>query len=258
MIGVKEEYNMCLFPLKVVEIICQFIQRYIFIPIIQLETPLFRVMVEAYLEAVSDFLPHMTYDIQMFFVKRVIGVPGYQYDVDLSKEVLCRPLLTIEDMKEVQQTYSQIPGYEHVNVSFTDGVPLLEINRNEHFAIGAVNQQHDITDKLDNMDSNQNIMGKYTDLNEKNNLSPLHKLLDLSSSDQLNVKFTDINKDWHEYLNDKEFYKLSKHDQLVTKWRSRMVKFYEYNFGRYVLESGLNVVLIMMRRYNDSKKGAQV
>lgn len=252
MIGVREEFNMCLFPLKVVETICEFIRRYIFIPEVQLETQLFREMADAYFEGVSDFFPCPPYDVQMFLVKRIVGVPGYQYDIDISKEVLCRPLLTIDDMKEIQQIYLAIPGYEHLDITMTDGVPLLDIRRNnQNYPL----DKRDITDTLDNTDNNQNIMGAYTNLSENNNkLSELHKLLGLTSDEQLKITFTDNSREWQEYLNDSRYQILTKKNQTLTRWFCRMFKLYEYSFGRYLLESGLNVVIFTMRRFNDKKQ----
>lgn len=251
MVGVHEEFNMCLFSLKVVEIICQLAQRYLFIPVVQLDTPLFHEMAEAYFQAMSDFFPRMPYDVHMFFVKRAVGIPGYQYDIDISKELLCRPLLTTDDLKELQQNALKIPDTEYLNNVFTDGVLLLEINRNnQNYPLN----ECDIADRLDNMDSNQNITGKYRNLSEENNLSALHKLLGLTSSEQLTITFTDNNREWHEYLNDNKFHMLNKKEQALAKWVCRLMKLYEYRFGRYLLETGLNIVIYTMRKFNDSKK----
>lgn len=251
MLGVKDEYNMCLHPLKVVEIICQFMLRYLFIPILQLESPEFKEMVTALLEGMSDFMPHMTYDIQMFTVKRVVGVPGYQFDVDLSKEVICRPLLTLEEIRQLQQFLSTLPGYHYIDVTFSDGVPLIELRRHSSnvFAV----DDRNIAETLDNMDNNRNIMGTYRS-NSEADLKPLHKLLGLHADDELLIKFTDNNIEWREYLNDSKFYELSAKDQFIIRWRCRMMKFYSHSFGRYLCESGLSVVLFLIKKFHESKK----
>lgn len=251
MLGVKDEYNMCLHPLKVVEIICQFMLRYLFIPILQLESPEFKEMVTALLEGMSDFMPHMTYDIQMFTVKRVVGVPGYQFDVDLSKEVICRPLLTLDEIRQLQQFLSTLPGYHYIDVTFSDGVPLIELRR--HFGNVFAVDDRNIAETLDNMDNNRNIMGTYRS-NSEADLKPLHKLLGLHADDELLIKFTDNNIEWREYLNDSKFYELSAKDQFIIRWRCRMMKFYSHSFGRYLCESGLSVVLFLIKKFHESKK----
>lgn len=252
LLGVDDEYNMCLFPLKVVELICQFMLRYIFIPLLQLESPLFKEMVTALLEGLSDFMPHMTYDIQMFTVKRVIGVPGYQFDVDLSKEVLCPPLLSIDDIREFHKFFSTMPSYQHFDITFNEGVPLIDVQRTNICSYPV--DDRDISQTLDNMDNNRNVMGKYRNNSNELNESPLFKYLGLHADDQIDIKFTDNNKDWREYLNDSKFYELSTKDQFIVRWRCRMVKFYSHNFGRYLCESGLTVVLFIIRKFHESKK----
>lgn len=252
LLGVDDEYNMCLFPLKVVELICQFMLRYIFIPLLQMESPLFKEMVTALLEGLSDFMPHMTYDIQMFTVKRVIGVPGYQFDVDLSKEVLCPPLLTIDDIRELHKFFSTIPSYKHFDITFNEGVPLIDVQRANVCPYPVADR--DISQTLDNMDNNRNVMGKYRTNSKEVDESPLFKYLGLHADDHIDVKFTDNNKDWREYLNDSKFYELSAKDQFIVRWRCRMTKFYSHNFGRYLCESGLTVVLFIIRKFHESKK----
>lgn len=254
LLGVHDAYNMCLFPLKVVELICQFMLRYIFIPLLQIETPLFKEMVSALLDGMSSFMPHMTYDIQMFTVKRVIGVPGYQFDVDLSKEVLCPSFFTVDELREFHQHFAKIPGYQHFDVSISEGVPLIEIDRGcrEIYPVA----DRDISDSLDNMDNNRNVMGKYrcTDLDVMDEKSSLHTFLGLDPADRINITYTDNNVDWREYLNDKKFFELSAHDQFIVRWRCRLMKFYSHSISRYLFESGLSVVLFMIKTFAESKK----
>lgn len=257
LLGVADEYNMCLYPLKVVEIICKFMLRYIFIPLLQFESPLFKEMVTALLEGLSDFMPHMTYDIQMFTVKRVIGVPGYQFDVDLTKEVLCRPLLTIDDIRELHKFFITIPNYQHFDITFNEGVPLIEIQRANSGDPYPIDDR-DISQTLDNMDNNRNVMGKYRNNSKEINENPLFKYLGLHADDHVDIKFTDNNKDWRDYLNDTKFYDLSTKDQFVVRWRCRMMKFYSHNFGRYLCESGLSVVLFIIKKFHESKKAHKI
>lgn len=254
LLGVRDEYNMCLFPLKVVELICQFMLRYIFIPLLQIETPLFKEMVTALLAGMADFMPHMTYDIQMFTVKRVIGVPGYQFDLDLSKEIICPPMFTTAELRELHQCWVKSPGYEHFDITIAAGVPLIEIYRGCREALPV--EQRDIAVTLDNMDNTRNVMGNYraTDVDAFNDNKSLRDFLALDPADRIDITYTDNNLDWRHYLSDKKFYELSAKDQFIVRWRSRLMKFYANGLSRYLFESGLSVVLFMIKKFCESKK----
>lgn len=233
MLGVQDQYNMCLHPIETVKIICQMMLRYVFIPFIQLETPHFKSMVEALFAGMSQFLPHMKYDIQMFSVKRVIGVPGYQYNVDLSKEKLCRQLFIKAELIELREVFIKNNGYESFsNLNFVDGVPIFEIKHN--------------------IKAEEKVLGS-----SKNDLKELHSILGLNSSSQIVIKMTSPNIEWCNYLNDSKFYELTSRDQFVIRMRCQMLRIYEYRIGRYICESGLSLMLFFMKLWQKSRKGSK-
>lgn len=252
LLGVRDEYNVCLLPLKVVEIVFQFYMRYIFMPLLQMETPLFKEMVNALLEGMRDFMPHMTYDLQMFTVRQLIGIPGYQYGVDLSKETICKPLFTSDEFILIHKLMCSVPGYEHFKELINEGVPLIDIKRGTRF-IHSIDKRN-IANQLDNMDSNQNLKGTYrlkTEIQHK----MLHKYLGLSDDDDVNVRFTDNNVEWCQYLNDAKFYELSKMDQFTVRLRLQMRNMLDTNVGRYLLHTAFTYVLYAIKKFNNSKKG---
>lgn len=235
MLGVHDEYNMCLFDIETVESICLIMLRYIFIPIIQLETPKFKAMTKALLKGLSAFLPHMSYEIQMFFVKRIIGVPGYQYDVDLSKEKICRPIFSTEELAAAKEVIRSMHKgkkdlLEFYEILFNDGIPITSQRNCVHLDMAVRNEAS----------QNKNVQSE-----EDQQIAVGDK------SFRYVLRSKDID-DWQDYLNDAEFFFLSKWDRLTVRWTAFMLKCYENSVGRYFCEMGLNGVLFFIRRYYNS------
>lgn len=229
MLGVQDQYNMCLHPIETVKIICQMMLRYVFMPLIQLESPQFKIMLHALFAGMSQFLPHMKYDIQMFSVKRVIGVPGYQYNVDLSKEKMCRQLFSEAELTELRQAIFKYSKFELTNFTFADGIPLLEV-------------KHNVVEK---------------NLDNQLDTTTLRSALGLENTSEINITLTSSKIEWVNYLNDSKFYELCHRDQFVIKMRCHMLQIYEYRIGRYLCESVLSLMLFFMKMWQKSKKGGK-
>lgn len=232
MLGVEDQFNMCLFTIETVEHICMIMLRYIFLPLIQLETPKFKEMMNALLKGLSPFLPHMTYDFQMFNVKRVIGVPGYQYNVDLSKEKISRQLFSMNEMNEVKKIVTALHAENNVllkidSIIFNDGIPILEPNNTIRIKLPS-------EEKVDNETFNDDSM----EVGDKR-CSWIMRSKD--------------DGDWKTYLNDSKFHTLSKTDKFLIRWRCFLLQCYENVVGRYFCEMSLSAILYIMRRYYEAK-----
>lgn len=226
-LGVHDAYNMCLLPLPAVEVVCQMLLRYVFVPLIQLESPLFRSMVEALLAGLQPFMPHMTYGAQVFGVRRMCGVPGYQYHVAGTKETLCRALFTEAEATMLRATIFRNVGWEYGELTFGVGVPLIAVHR------GGVEVAHG--DDLDIADGSS--VAPAT-------LDTLHKLLQLNAQDRIAIRIVYPERDgWSTCLNDSKFYQLSERDQSMVRWQIRLLWWYEYRVVRFVLEALLDVGL---------------
>lgn len=228
MLGVEDRYNMCLLPLASVVVVCQAMIRYIFLPLIQLETPQFRRMVEALLIGLSHIMPHMTYDIQMFTVKRVLGVPGYQYGVDLTKEKMCPQLFTQNEADDLRDQIFRNTGVEYREFTFSTSIPIVRI-RNHHNV------------SKDFMDTNGNMLtARYP--------SSHYNFLEVDNECYLEITFADPDSDsWKTQLNDSQFYKLSRRERTVIKTRILLKKLFKYQILRFIFECVLSLTLYFMR-----------
>lgn len=234
MLGVEDRYNMCLLPFDSVVVVCQAMIRYIFLPLIQLETPLFRRMVEALFNGLSQIVPNMTYDIQMFTTKRVLGVPGYQYKVDLSKENICRQLFTQQEAEDLREQIFRHTGVEYREFTFSTSIPIVIMHR-----------------RKDNrkivLDANANELPK----RYPTSINPFPEQDDEYDRE---ITFADPEKEgWQSYLNDSQFHSLSRHDQMVIKARIYMMRLGEFRVFRYLFETVLSLVLYFMRKQFKSK-----
>lgn len=146
MIGVKDCYNMCLFDYETVEIICQIVLRYMFMPLVQIESNDFRQMVEAFCTGMSTHLPFMSYDVQIFKMRRITGVPGYQFNVNCTNELICRQIFSKLELNEMQQKITHCHGANISEFQFLEEIPLIEMDRTQ----GDDGSEYVIVDAIDN------------------------------------------------------------------------------------------------------------
>ncbi|KAJ6633173.1 hypothetical protein Bhyg_16017 [Pseudolycoriella hygida] len=219
MLGVEDEFNMCLFNVETVEKICLILLRYVFIPLIQLETPKFKGMMESLVTGLSSFLPHMSYNVQMFMVKRIIGVPGYQYCVDLAKEKICPQMFTSEEINAVKEIVRPKVGkyMELYEIVFHDAVPILASQINGSVCHNRTINCVEVGDKKFNW------------------------IMRRAGIDS-----------WKIHLNDSKLYTLSKWEQITVRWYCLILTIYKNRVGRCILEMALNFILSRIQRHYDS------
>lgn len=119
MLGVEDNFNMCLHSLDVVEILCTITLQYFFTPFLHIETSKFSQMIRAILDGMSEFLPMMTYEFQMFRVKRISGMYGYQYKCNPFKDKLCKQIFTNDEMIKIRQHMQQRFGFDYTTLMIT-------------------------------------------------------------------------------------------------------------------------------------------
>lgn len=239
MLGVKDEFNMCLHPLPVVEMIVEICRRYIFLQILQLETPMFTLMARAFYDGQSKFLPLMSFESMMFLNKRTAGLPGYQFQVDMNREKMCKQVFTDAELAMIHKHYSAQEGYQYMKDFIIDGrIRILKLRRR---------------------DSNKNIISeKYTQTidyaeevkADEHNINVLLQLLELEYPDDLQLTVIESDGHWAKHLNDKEFSCLSNTDQMLVKMRIQAFK-NNYTWWGYRINDWLvSRILRQMEKYN--------
>lgn len=103
LLGIKDEFNFCLYPLPVVEKICNALEQYIFRQALQRKSTLFDFLSRTFFEGQAKFFPVMSYETMMFLLKRTAGLDGYLYRFENNSSPEDMKLFTIDEMKQIQQ-----------------------------------------------------------------------------------------------------------------------------------------------------------
>uniref|UniRef100_A0A182IL11 ER-bound oxygenase mpaB/mpaB'/Rubber oxygenase catalytic domain-containing protein n=1 Tax=Anopheles atroparvus TaxID=41427 RepID=A0A182IL11_ANOAO len=248
MLGVEDQYNMCLYRLEVVEVICQMLLRYIFLPSLQLETPLFRQMVITIVDAFADYMPFTSYESVMFLTRRLVGVPGYQYMVDMEKEQICRRLLSMQELDGVLQYMETRDGYRQAIE--IDKVRLYHVKDLNSPSLNAINQNF--------LTSIESIGGPYTEksnnelsieeLRQNSSKKHLRELLGLKQNQELVVTLIENDSEWSTYLNDDKLKQLSERDQMYVKITIQSLNWCYSTIGRFVNEWALSFILYRIKQ----------
>uniref|UniRef100_A0A182NJS2 DUF2236 domain-containing protein n=1 Tax=Anopheles dirus TaxID=7168 RepID=A0A182NJS2_9DIPT len=249
MLGVDDDYNMCLHRLEVVEMICYMVMRYVFVPSLQLETPLLRQMVGAIVDAFTPYMPFVSYESVMFLTRRLVGIPGYQYSVDMKKEFLCRPIITREELDKVTDYMETRDGYRQVKAMyraiFTDKLRLYtvkelpdEINQN-YLETTAAGMNGTYT-KLSGEDGDDQRL-KAAELQ-------LRELLGLKHNQQLIITEVEDEREWSTYMNDSKLKQLSARDQTNVRVTAQTLNLCYTTIGRFANETTLSFILYRIRR----------
>uniref|UniRef100_A0A182MVA1 ER-bound oxygenase mpaB/mpaB'/Rubber oxygenase catalytic domain-containing protein n=1 Tax=Anopheles culicifacies TaxID=139723 RepID=A0A182MVA1_9DIPT len=245
MLGVQDEFNMCLFPLEVVEMICHTVIRYVFVPSLQLESPLLRHMLGAVVDAFTSYVPLVSYESVLFMTRRLIGIPGYQYMVDMEKEYICRPIVSKSDLDEILDNLTPRDGYRQVGAMyraiFSDKLRLYTVKElpdeiNHNYA--------DMTKGETN--------GTYTQLpgddDQKSSELQLRELMGLKHNQALVVTTVEDDSEWSTYRNDSKLALLSYRDQTNVRWTIQCLNMCNTTIGRYLNETVLSIALYRLRR----------
>lgn len=225
--------------------ICRIFIRYAFIPFLQLETPTFRRLGKAFIEGMSFFIPFSSYESRFFLAKRLAGVPGYQYDVDISKEVFQRQIFNDEEAKLLVEQFQNDPGREYRrNMVFDKKMYLLEIMRIDDQKTGSENNFGHYTNLDDNNNNNNNEEPATCDRDIKS----LMKLMGLKHPSEILITEVD-ETNIKMYLNDRKFKDLSAMDQFLVKAGNHHAKMIENRFTKPLYEAALSFYIFMMEKY---------
>jgi hypothetical protein len=211
-----------------------------------METPTFEKLGRSFIEGMSFFVPFSTYESRLFLARRLAGIPGYQYDIDLSKEYHQKQIFTQEELGWLKEQFQNSPGFEYrQNMVFDEKMHLMDIKR---FDQCQRNEKHFDEYK----DYNSNTFGLYKDTaaedNETNeSVNYMLEFYGLNHPSELLI--TEIDDDKYEtYLNDNKFKQLSKKDKFLVKYAVHHVDLLTNRFIRPLYEVGFGTLLFAMKK----------
>lgn len=246
MLGVQDKYNICLLPFDVLVCLCRIFLRYIIIPIIQIENSTFKHMVTVMLEGMSSYLPHMSYEYQMFLTKRLVGIPGYQYHVDKEKEILSRSLFTQSEIDEMNEIIFSLTKSNYLTLTYD--IPIIDINPSI-----SINNT---------LSTSSDLNGTYTikidENSEEVSSEEISKQVELKIPDNITIRYINYEREWQTNLNDSKFYEVSSKTQRLIKWNLHvMLHAYENSIGRYLAERVISLMMYMMKRASRNYKNCK-
>lgn len=242
-----------LINLRLLEIffsICRILIRYAFIPFLQYETPTFEKLGTAFVEGMSAFIPFMTFQSRLFLVRRIAGVPGYQYNVDMSKEILQRQIFTQDELQMIVERFQMVPGHEYRrHLVFDEKIRLLNIRRMKKNP-----QTLSIATDFERCQNPSNITNASDAFSIDNDVSNIecrkHLMEFLGLQHPKELQIIDVDEQCIAmYQNDWKFHELGKRDQ----WRVNMVlgriKQLEKPWTKFLRESAVSINIYRMKRF---------
>lgn len=234
MLGIEDEFNICLYPLETVEAICEICMRYIFTPYLQLETPRFEKMLNALMDGIGYYVPHSSYGSVLFLVRRLIGVPGYHYFEDIPKTTFPKQYFTDEEYNSIKLDLKNIPHF-----SYLSG---LVLTKNLYlFAFDSLRIKQSKS------------LEKFKD---QFNVKPLLNILDMKSSNELFV--TEINENnFEQAIKINRFLEMSEKDQTLIVKSINLTKYMSYKISKFLFKIFAEI-FIMYMTYLFFKKSKKV
>lgn len=177
-----------------------------------------------------------SFESRLFLARRLAGVPGYQYDVDISKEFIIRQIFTVDEAEKINESFQNVIGHEYrKHMLFDVNFYLLDINR------------------IDKLKIDEDGFGIYKDANnnaETEWSKDVQEKLDfLGLQHPSEILITKIDDDEMKlYQNDKKFKNLSKKDQNLVKFNIRHMRNIEGKLTKPLCEAGLSFILYVMKR----------
>jgi hypothetical protein len=198
MLGIEDDYNICLHPLEVVQAICEICMRYVFTPLLQLESSRMDKMYNAIMDGIGYYIPHSSYGSVLFFVRRLVGIPGYHYITDTPNFNFAKHYFSDEEFEFFSKNFKKHPHFAHFS-----GL----VGAKKTYLINVVNTSLKKTyiKPKSNIDNPSDIF----------DMEALLEILELNSAKD--ISFIEVNSDnYKEICEQSKFYRLQERDQVLV------------------------------------------
>lgn len=215
LIGVKDRYNIALLPIKAAEIEFDIIMRNVLNPYLQLETVSFKRMVKDMVKGLTPFVDNMDYDSQMFLVKRAVGIPGYQVDVNYTREVPYGNIFSAADVAVIRKVLPKFSEKLQIYTVMRHGVTPTTTDCQSFYA-----------DKTDPYDLNAIVNFDYASMDQ------MKKLMGLLCNSEIRLKEVHRGPSYLRYLHSRAMYNLSSRSQYNVNFFLAIVSLMNLPKGR--------------------------
>ena len=162
----------------------------------------------------------MSYNYCLFLTRRLAGIPGYQLDVDISKEFHIRQIFTKSELEKINAKYQSMKGFEYYkDLIFSEKMHIIDIKKNPEFICEIDGQKRIIMN-----------------------------LLELEYPDKLEI--IELNDEsYRSFLNDKKFETLNKSDRFLVKLMIQSLKSSKHFITKHFAELSLCALLKVMKMF---------
>jgi hypothetical protein len=175
---------------------------------IQVETSTTVKLRRVFLRGFANYLPFTSYDSSMFMLKRLTGVPGYQYKV--KNEFLQPQIFTAEEILKISTEYETRIGHEYRKyLTFYDKFLLFDTG---------VESMVEVAQKFDKSSETSQKVQKHFD-----------KVFGNESTSNINICVVDESSIVYD---DRNYYKLSFRDKIFVNMYILMHELLKYSFPR--------------------------
>jgi hypothetical protein len=196
-------------------------------PYIQLETPTSRKFGEAFVKGMRFCTPFSSYHSCLYMLKRLIGIPGYQYKAVLSEQGFIRQVSSPNELMAIVNRFQMTPGHEYRRqLLFDEKMYLFEIRRKSQ------NQTCRINDGGINDDQIQFLV-KFLNLNDASELYVSH------------IKENEVDM----YFDDRKFRELKWYQRFQVWFEIYHMNMLKNYIAKPILEAGLTGVIMLIKSY---------
>jgi hypothetical protein len=186
----------------------------------------------------SFFVPFSSFESRLFLARRLAGVPGYQYDVDLSKEVFQRQIFNPDELQRFITQFQNSPGHEYrQNMVFDEKIYLLEVKKLDELNPQRRNEFRAISNKINEPNRWDNDTQKH-----------LMEILDVKHPNEFLITEVD-DENYKMYMSDRKFKELGSRDQHLVKVGIYQTKMIESRFMRILCQASLSINMYLMKNY---------
>lgn len=180
-------------------------------------------------------MPFVTFESRLFLVKRMAGVPGYQYDIKIPIDYYQKEVFNADEHQKLNEHFQTTPGHESTpHLSLGGKMYLLNIKK--------LDETKTAIDKL--KDENDNVSSDWLNADKKKFL----EFLGLNYPSELEIVEVD-ERFIGMYMNDRRFHELSYKDQRRVKTAIRANNQFANRFSRLIQEATISVHIFFMERF---------
>jgi len=178
-----------------------------------------------------SIISNSSFESQLFFARRLAGIPGYQYKIDETRELRQRQIFAPGELSEILKQCKEIPGHQHQHLrSFVQNLYVIEVNRGTP------------TERDGNGNGTLNWPSEW-----KDDVNLMMKHLVITHPDELSITLID-EAEPQKYYNDCKFKELTAKDRRLVKFGLFLFRLSDNRITKRLCESVVGTIFLRKLR----------